>query len=294
MNPDLQPKIGAPIPTGTLEMPDEFTVRVGDASLAGTRVGHGTPVLFLHAGVADRRMWQAQMAMAAANHTAVAYDRRGFGKTVAGTGRYDHVGDLRALMDDLGLTSAVLVGCSQGGRIAIDLALTEPDRVGALLLVAPAVSGAPDPGPQPGPIASLNDRLDQAEAEGDIDRVNAIEAHMWLDGPLSPEGRVKGPIRDLFLEMNGIANQFAFANQATDLRQEPPSAWDRLAVLATPTLVLWGDLDFPDIQFRCQEIASAIPGARSAVIADTAHLPSLERPEIFNHYLREFLDDLNT
>lgn len=273
-------------------MTREFSIRIGDAALAGTRAGQGPPVVFLHAGVADRRMWRDQMIAIAGTHTGIAYDRRGFGETTAGRAAFAHATDLSAVLDGLALPAAILVGGSQGGRIAIDLALAAPERVRALVLVAPAVSGAPEPGQQPGPIASLIDRLDHAEEAGDIDRVNAIEAHLWLDGPLSPEGRVRGPIRDLFLDMNGIANRNAFADDVTGPPQDPPSAWDRLADLDRPTLVIWGDLDFPDIQSRCVQIASAIPGSRTAVMAGTAHLPNLEQPDGFNRHLQSFLDDL--
>ena len=273
-------------------MPQDFTVHVGDAVLAGTRTGDGPAVVFLHAGVADGRMWRDQMAAIAGTHSAIAYDRRGFGKTAAGTSGFAHVTDLQAVMDGLNLTSAVLVGASQGGRIAIDLALAFPDRVRALVLVAPAVSGAPASDQQPGPIASLIDRLDHAEEEGDIDRVNAIEAHLWLDGPLSPEGRVRAPVRDLFLDMNGIANRNAFADDTTGPEQDPPAAWERLAELSLPTLVVWGDLDFPDIQSRCARIVATVSKSQTAVINGTAHLPNLEQPDVFNRHLQSFLDRL--
>lgn len=272
-------------------MTRDFSIRIADAVLAGTQAGRGSPVVFLHAGVADRRMWRDQMAMVAGRRMAVAYDRRGFGTTVAGQTEFAHVGDLLAVMDGLDLPRAVLVGASQGGRIAIDLALAAPDRVRALVLVAPAVSGAPRSDHHPGPIASLLDRLDRAEEAGDIDQVNAIEAHLWLDGPLSPEGRVRGPVRDLFLDMNGIANRNAFADASGPVH-DPPSAWERLGDLSLPTLLIWGDLDFPDIQSRCRAIAAVLPAAKTAVIAGTAHLPNLEQPSTFEQYLLSFLDDL--
>ena len=275
-------------------MLEDFTVHVGDAVLAGTRTGDGPAVVFLHAGVADRRMWRDQMAAIAGTHSAIAYDRRGFGETTAGTSGFAHATDLTAVMDALNLTSAVLVGASQGGRIAIDLALAAPDRARALMLVAPAVSGAPSADQHPGPIASLIDRLDHAEEEGDIDRVNTIEAHLWLDGPLSPEGRVRGPVRDLFLDMNGIANRNAFADDATGPLEDPPSAWERLAELSPPTQVIWGDLDFPDIQSRCARIVAAVSKSQTVVINGTAHLPNLEQPAAFNRHLQSFLDGLDS
>jgi len=118
------------------------------------------------------------------------------------------------------------------------------------------------------------------------DRVNAIEAHLWLDGPLSPEGRVKGELRDLFLDMNGVA----LRKPAIPKERTPPSAFERLAELTMPTLLVWGDLDFAYIRSQCEHLARSLPDARTAEIAGTAHLPNMEQPERFNDLLRSFLD----
>src|SRR3546814_9768219 len=81
---------------------------------------------FLHAGVADRRMWQAQLAAFAPRHRVLAYDRRGFGETRGDPETFSHIADLLALLDQRDIDAAVLVGCSQGGRIAIDFASPTP------------------------------------------------------------------------------------------------------------------------------------------------------------------------
>jgi pimeloyl-ACP methyl ester carboxylesterase len=117
----------------------------GKATLSAEAVGGGDPVIFLHAGVADSRMWRAQMQVVGATHRAISYDRRGFGATRAQREDYSAVADLEAVADALGGGApAILVGCSQGGRVAIDAALAHPSRARGLVLIAPAVSGAPD------------------------------------------------------------------------------------------------------------------------------------------------------
>src|SRR3546814_9234692 len=97
--------------------------------LAGVQDGAAdalrTPVIFLHAGVADGRMWQAQLDEFAPRHRVVAYDRRGFGKTRGQAETFSHIDDLLAVLDGLDIDQAALVGCSQGGRIAIDFARSE-------------------------------------------------------------------------------------------------------------------------------------------------------------------------
>ena len=136
---------------------------------------------------------------------AIAYDRRGFGETHAEPEKFSSVADLMAVVDAVAEGQpAILIGCSQGGKIALDAALQHPTRVMGLVLIAPSVGGAPEPVYS----AEIKDTLAHqkaAEDAGDLDRVNVIKAHLWLDGPLAPEGRVTGEARQLFLDMNGIA-----------------------------------------------------------------------------------------
>lgn len=124
-----------------------MVISSGRAQLHADSAGSGAPVVLLHAGVADRRMWRDQVdALAAASFHATAYDRRGFGDSLHAEESYSQVGDLLAVLDHVAPgQAAILVGCSQGGKIAIDFALAHAARVRALVLVAPAISGAPQP-----------------------------------------------------------------------------------------------------------------------------------------------------
>ena len=118
----------------------------GQARLAAKVVGDGDPVVFLHAAVCDSRMWRAQLDAVGASNKAIAYDRRGFGETRAEKEDFSAVADLMAVIDAVGNGApSILVGCSQGGRVALDTALLHPSHVRALVLIAPAVSGAPEP-----------------------------------------------------------------------------------------------------------------------------------------------------
>jgi pimeloyl-ACP methyl ester carboxylesterase len=262
----------------------------GRARLCIEETGTGDAVVCLHAGVCDRRMWQGQQQALADRWRLVAYDRRGFGGTSYEPERFSHVDDLIAVLDGLGLQRAVLVGCSQGGRISIDTALAHPQRVRALVLVAAAISGAPE-GSDEGWSPALRTRiaaLEAAEARGDIDAVNELEAQIWLDGPEAAPGRVGGALRELFLSMNGIALRAVSPGEAV----AAPSAWERLHELRVPTLVIWGPLDFATLQERMRQVVAQVPGARGEVIASTAHLPNLEQPDRFNALLRGFLSAL--
>ena len=249
----------------------------------------GMPLVFLHAGVADRRMWRSQLDAFAPAHPVLAWDRRGFGGTrVARPEPYTQLDDLWAVMDAAGLGRAVLIGCSQGGRIALDAALARPERVAALALVAPAASGAPEPDAFPPAVQPLVAAYEAAEAAGDAAELNALEARVWLDGVLGAARRVDGPARALFLDMNGIALAAGDVGAAA----EPASAWTRLETLGLPVLIAWGTLDFPHLQARCAAMAGRIRGAEHCVLDGMGHLPSLEAPEAVTAMLRRWLDGL--
>lgn len=255
-------------------MSAQHRIASGRAMLAAETVGSGDPVIFLHANVCDSRMWCAQLDGIGAGSKAIAYNRRGFGETRTEQEAFSAVADLMTVIDALAEgRPAILVGCSQGGRIAVDAALRHPSSVRALVLIAPTVTGAPEPSYPPG-IEALLAGQKQAEAAGDLDRVNAIKARLWLDGPLAPEGRVTGEARRLFLEMNGIA--LRAPPVGPDVEVAP--AFHRLGEISVPSLVIWGDRDFPHIQERSRDVATLMPSGSGHALTGAAHLPSLERP----------------
>lgn len=269
-------------------MTNSNSVPSGRTALHVETLGDGMPVVFLHAAVADRRMWSRQMPGVAQHAKAIAYDRRGFGKTQYEAEDYSSVADLIALLDVLGDGKpAILVGCSQGGRVALDAALEHPSRFAGLALIAPNVPGAPEPNNPPEIAQMLADQQAALDA-GDIDRVNIIKAHLWLDGPLMPEGRVSGEARELLIEMNGSVLRAPSAGTDQDVTRIPP-AYDRLVDLQIPALMIWGDLDFPFIVERSRMAAAKIGNCTCLELGGTAHLPSLDAPDAVTSALVEFV-----
>lgn len=264
----------------------KFSISSGRAMLAAERAGTGRSLVCLHAGVADRRMYAAQVTGLRDHVEIISYDRRGYGQTQTPDESFSHRDDLSSVVDQLDMEKPILLGCSQGGRIAIDFTLAHPDRVGALILISTALSGAPA-APVPEAVKPLADALEAAEDADDIDRINAIEAHIWLDGPTSEEGRVQGPLRDLFLDMNSIALRHP---ELSHLRQ-PPSAYDRLSELALPVLLMHGTLDFDDIVARHAHLARTVADARSVPCEGNAHLPPMENPSFVNSQILSFCRD---
>jgi pimeloyl-ACP methyl ester carboxylesterase len=233
----------------------------------------GADVLLIHAGVNDRRSWRHVVERLGPRHRCVAFDMRGFGET-----RYEPedgwspLRDALAVLDAAGVDRLVVIACSMGGETAIDLALAHPGRVAGLVLIGAAIRGAPYPDIEEGPAAELNARIESAEAAGDVDEVRRLEAWMWLDGPGAEEGRVGGPARELFLDMNGRGLRAEDPGEQAEMSP----AWPRLGEITAPTLVMVGRLDAEDVRAINERAAGIIPGAQLRLLDGVAHLPHLE------------------
>jgi pimeloyl-ACP methyl ester carboxylesterase len=249
-------------------------VTSGSAGLATESHGSGEQsVLLVHAGVVDQRSWRPVVDRLP-GHRCLTYDQRGYGRTTyERQDGWSGVDDAVAVLDAYGADSAVVVGCSMGGRVSLHLALTHPERVRALVLIAPAISGGPGHVYEP-EVEALGEQAEAAEAAGDLALVNEIDAQVWLDGPSRP-GRVQGVVRDLFLDMNRIALEAAEpGDQGDDV-----DAWDRLGEITVPTLLMIGDLDLQYLKEYVAHAASTMPNARVVELPGVAHLPQLEGDE---------------
>jgi pimeloyl-ACP methyl ester carboxylesterase len=264
----------------------DHRVASGRAVLAVEAVGAGDPIVFLHAGICDRRMWRAQLDGVGVGSKAIAYDRRGFGGTRAEPEEFSAVADLMAVIDAVAEgVPAILVGCSEGGRIALDAALRHPASVRGLVLISPSVSGAPEAIHRP-EIQGVMAELKYAQQRGELDRVNAIKARLFLDGPLAPEGRVTGEARRRFLDMNGMA----LRSSPIGANLDASPAYPRLGEISVPSLVMCGDLEFPHIQERCRHMAMTMTNGAHHALTGTAHLPSLDQPAEITNLLVQFID----
>lgn len=267
---------------------DEFTIEIGGAMLTGVETGDGLPVIFLHAGVCDNRMWHEQMRVAAENGWhAIAYDRRGYGEAQSIDEPFSHLDDLEAVLEAFDIHAAVFVGCSMGGGLAVDFALRHPGRVIGLVLIGTAITGAP------WSATAEESAIEMAEEDawerGDLDLLNRVQAHEWLDGPRAKSGRVGGSARELFLDMNAKA----LAKPRLNHEESCPDAWGRVETVSAPTMLIVGDEDFTALIDRHEHLSETMPNAFAAVLEGAAHIPSIERPELVNRMLEEFLDALS-
>jgi len=248
--------------------------------LAFADEGVGDPLVLIHAGIADARMWQPQVDRFAGEWRMVRPDLRGFGKTAHSEGGYRHATDLVELFDDLGLPSAVVVGASMGGGVAIDFVLEEPDLVRGLVLIGPTYDG----------FHFLDEELfdqwrlltDIYEA-GRLDEAAALEADIWLGMNASPE------VKRAVIEMVRLS----YDHGEIEEKEIDSPASQRLGELKIPTLIVLGEVDRIDIARASDELINSIPHARLVTMPGAAHLPNLEQPDVFNTILAEFLAQLH-
>lgn len=256
---------------------------INGARIHYERAGSGFPLIFLHAGIADSRMWDPQVAAFSEHFDVIRPDSRGFGQSELPAMRWSPVADVLALIDELHLKPVHLVGCSMGGAVAIDFAIQHPERVSKLVLVGTAISGANFGKKYP----DLWTEVKAADEAGDLKAVNQAEMHLFLDGPKRPRGYVKQPLRDLFLDMNGGSLNSDWETAPTD--DLKPPAVERLGEVTAPTLIVMGDKDVPTIYDAADLLMKSLPHVKKAVINDAAHLPNLEHPDEFNKLVLEFL-----
>jgi len=248
--------------------------------------GHGAPVLLIHAGICDSRMWEPQWRTFPRDRRTVRCDLRGFGRSAIRAERYSNARDVTRLLDRLALGPAALVGSSLGGRVALEVALARPDLVDRLVLV-----DAPLPGHAwSDAVRRFGDEEDAAMARGDLEAAVEANLRMWVDGPNRGPEEVDPAVRRFVGEMQRRA--FELQAPVWEEAEEDllvPDVGTRHVEIRVPALVLVGGEDVSDMHEIAGRLATGIPGARMAVVAGAAHLPSLEHPDEFDGLVLPFL-----
>lgn len=244
--------------------------------------GSGLPVVLIHAGIADRRMWDAQWPALSAARSAVRLDLRGFGDSTAEPDReLSHVTDVLETLDHLGVGRCHLVGASFGGGVGVELTLTRPELVESLLLCPPGGSLLAELTPD---LQRFFEAESAALARDDLDAAVDVNVDTWVVGPQRDSAQVDPAVVDAVRMMQRRAFEVAgtWPGDLSEAQLEPP-ALDRLSEIAARTLVLVGGHDLDTSHDAAARAVTGIGGARRIDWADVAHLPSMERP-------REFLD----
>ncbi|MRR10841.1 alpha/beta hydrolase, partial [bacterium] len=178
--------------------------REGFIDFKGARIhfnsaGQGKALVFVHAAIADSRMWRAQVEYFSQRYRVITFDMRGFGQTAMVAGEYNTATDLGAVMDGLGIDQAVVIGCSMGGATAIDFTLHHPTRVLALVPVCAGISGFEVE--VDAHTLTLLEQMDKVEKQRDFERFAELVVRYWIDGPRRKPEEVDPAVRTFVKEM---------------------------------------------------------------------------------------------
>jgi len=246
--------------TSTMVTVDGGTVWADDSG------GDGPPLVLLHPGVGDSRIWDPVLAPLTARYRVIRYDARGYGQSPAPAAKFSLLGDLVAVLDHYGVQKAAFVGCSQGGGSALALALEQPGRVSALVLLCPGIPGFPYP--EEDPDDPVGAEYDRAHAAGDVDALAAVMQRIWGASGATP----------------AVTEQLRSAARASvssgDLEQPDPPAFGRLDEIAVPAALMVGDADYPPLVESNRQAAARIPGCEFVLVPGMDHLPPLREPAL--------------
>ena len=259
-------------------MPAQVPVKEGIASVAGTELaywdtgGTGQPIVLLHPATGTAHIWGYQQPVfVKAGYRVIAYSRRGYDRSLPvpkdnpGTA----AGDLHGLAQFLGLNKFHLAGSAAGGGIAVDYALSHPERL-LSLVIACAVGGVQD-----------KDWIERGEAL----RPKGFDQMPAIFRELSPAYRAANP--------EGTAQWAALEQKAVTgnrLGQQPANriTWASLTTLRAPTLVIGGEADLAMPGPLLESYANHIPGAELVLVPEAGHSLYWERPDVFNRALLDF------
>jgi pimeloyl-ACP methyl ester carboxylesterase len=234
-------------------------------------------------------MWDPQWETFRPSHRVLRYDMRGFGRSPVGPGSYSNAGDLIDLLEQQGVAKASLVGVSMGGRVALEVAIARPELVDALVLV-----GAGFPGHDWSAEMNAADEAEMAALKrGDLDAAVEVALRTWVDGPRRRPEDVDSDVRARVAEMQRRAYELQLPVWET--AEEEPLVSDlseRVGEVDAPTLVLVGEEDVRDMHEIAGRLERELPNARRASIANTAHVPSMERPREFDQLVLPFLQSV--
>ncbi|MGB9874802.1 MAG: alpha/beta fold hydrolase [bacterium] len=242
--------------------------------------GSGHPLVFIHGGNMDRRMWDEQFFLFAEYFRVIRYDVRGFGKSTPSREPYSPGEDLYFLLNHLDIPKTHIVGLSLGGTIAIEFAISHVEMVDKLVLVGSGVGGFQfaEEG-----IRRQMEIMKVAQEEG---TKRAVE--LWLQDPMMVPAmenpHISAKIRRICLE-----NLYAYSPDFAPLKSIKPPAIHRLKEIQSPTLVIVGERDDPEILTIADILEREIPEVKKLIIPGAGHIVNMEKPGEFNKIVLDFL-----
>lgn len=263
------------------------TVELNGQSIFYEVAGQGNPLVFVHTGFTDRRMWDEQWQKFSRRYTVIRFDLLGLGRSDRLEAPVSTRQQLYRVLEAAGVERAALVGCSLGGETVLDAALERPDLASALVVVSAVPSGFEMQGEPPQDLMEMF----AAVGQGDLERANELQMRLWIDGPYRQPDQVDPGVRRRAAEMSRDA--LAKGTWGLILAPPPnplePPAVQRLGAVRAPTLIVAGALDNTELVRAAGVMTAEIPDAQQVILEGCAHLPNMEKPVEFNQALEVFL-----
>ena len=270
---------------------DKIDINSGYLEVSASRLyyettGEGFPLVFIHAGLADSRMWDEQFYSFAEHFKVIRYDARGFGKSEMPKTPFYPYQDLKALLDYMKAEKAFVLGLSMGGAISIDFTLEYPERVRALILAGPSVHG----------FAYSEEffrkgleLLTVALKKGAEQATRILFEDPFWDYVLPSLEHIEARNK-----MRIVAKDFfqVFFWDPTLMKAATPPAIERISGINVPTLLIAAGKDHLENTAVIRRLESEIKGAKKVNLAGACHMMNLENPEKFNRVVYEFLKKL--
>ena len=272
-------------------MLDIKPVKSGFVELPGVRLfyeiaGDGDTIVFLNGGMLDLHMWDDHFQFFAQRYQVLRYDMRSSGKseTPPSSEAYTHYQDLYQLLHALNIPKTILIGLSNGARVAIDFVLAYPDLVQKLVLVSPGISNFEflDPWTH----KRFTELLD-AISRKDLSAMVETQLILWTDGPYRTPEQVDPHVRERCREM--VAHAFPLSRLAPNVKELEPLAISRLSEIQVPTLVILGNKDTSDIHAIGRLLQQQIVETELVMIPDVGHTLVMDKPSEFNTLVDHFL-----
>jgi pimeloyl-ACP methyl ester carboxylesterase len=245
--------------------------------------GEGHPLVLLHSGGMDRRMWDEQFKVFSKDYRVIRYDIRPLGRSDKPAGKWSQVKDLYELLRLLKIEKSHLVGLSLGGAIAIDFALEHPEMVTGMVVASSGPNGFT---PSKEFQESFAEIAATAEQKGMGPAVELYLRHPIMV-PAAEKQAVQEKIRRMMMDnADAFLNWGTYAGLAEQLR---PPALERLREIRVPTLVLVGERDVEDILALADIMEKGMASVEKVIIPGAGHLINMEKPEEFNREVLEFL-----
>lgn len=262
-------------------MPETEVIAVNGAPITYEVTGSGSPLLLVHGGLGDRRMWDDQMEPLAQHFQVIRYDQHGYGDSPMPAGSVTYHEDVYGLLRALGIARAHLVGVSFGAGVVIDFAISHPEMILSLVPVSSVIGGVSEETK-----ARINEADEAAEA-GDLDQAVELELRLWIDGVGRRPEDVDPAVRERVRSMNRAA--WEQGESDVEVRKLDPPARRRLSEINAPTLIVTGQLDLAEVQATADLMEREIRGTRRVTVPEAAHHPQMEQPAFFNRAVLDFL-----